>query len=119
MKRFAVRIPRVVADATRRRERQTPPANAVACGASFALCVRMPAAARHTHHHQGGGRGREVWPYTAGEGGAPPPLPGYTGDGQSANRKCTEHTRHTTRVRAQVLVGLPWSRRFWYSGMPA
>ena len=28
-------------------------------------------------------------------------------------------TRHRTRVRAQVPVGLLWSRRFWYSGMPA
>ena len=42
---------------------------------------------------------------------------GYIGDGQAANRKCTAHTRHRTRVRAQVPVGLPWSRRFCYSGM--
>ena len=33
-------------------------------------------------------------------------------DGQAANRKCTAHTHHRTRVRAQVPVGLPWSRRF-------
>ena len=33
------------------------------------------------------------------------------GDGQAANRKCTAHTRHRTRVRAQVPVGLPWSRQ--------
>ena len=44
---------------------------------------------------------------------------GYIGDGQAANRKCTAHTRHRTRVRAQVPVGLPWSRRFCYSGIPA
>ena len=37
---------------------------------------------------------------------------GYIGDGQAANRKYTAHTRHRTRVRAQVPVGLPWSRRF-------
>ena len=36
----------------------------------------------------------------------------YIGDGQAANRKCTAHTRHRSRVRAQVPVGLPWSRRF-------
>ena len=36
----------------------------------------------------------------------------YIGDGQAANRKCTAHTRYRTRVRAQVPVGLLWSRRF-------
>ena len=44
---------------------------------------------------------------------------GYIGDGQAANRKCTAHTHHRTRVRAQVLVGLPWNRCFCYSGMLA
>ena len=37
---------------------------------------------------------------------------GYIGCGQAANRKCTAHTCHRSRVRAQVLVGVPWSRRF-------
>ena len=37
---------------------------------------------------------------------------GYIGDGQVAYRKCTAHTRHSTRVGTHVPVGLPWSRRF-------
>ena len=37
---------------------------------------------------------------------------GYIGEGQAAYRKCTAHTRHRTRARAQVPVGLPWSCRF-------
>ena len=37
---------------------------------------------------------------------------GYIGDSQARNRKCTAHTRHRTRVRAQVPVGLPWSHHF-------
>ena len=41
----------------------------------------------------------------------------YFGDGQAANPKCTAHTHHRTRVRAQVPVGLPWSRCFYYCGM--
>ena len=41
---------------------------------------------------------------------------GYTGDGQAANRKCTTHTRHRTRVRTLVLVGLPWSPCFCFLG---
>ena len=36
----------------------------------------------------------------------------FVSDGQATNQKCTTHTRHIAQVRNQVLVGLPWSRRF-------
>ena len=41
---------------------------------------------------------------------------GYTGDGQEPYQKCTTHTRHRTRVRTLVPVGLQWSRHFCLLG---
>ena len=43
----------------------------------------------------------------------PPPPPKTC----SANRKCTTHTRHRTRVRTRVPVGLPWSCCSCFSGI--